>query len=338
MLKNKPIALQAVAVTACMIVAMTCVLYFWSTRNAVNAELAHARSVAEMADSFRHMVANYGGIYVKSETAADVSKLGRFLDVYPGEVVGADGRRKAVSFHQKNPFLALADFSDQVQASPAKSKFKLSSENHMNPGNAPNASEQKAIDALRNSSATEYWFVQGDTLNYARPLRAVPACLACHGDPAKAPPSVLKLYPAPSKALPAGGYGYRDGEVVGISMVTVPHQSPLQMAMAQGTGFWVSLLCLVAIMGGGLLLLWNGILNPVRRQTRYANLLASSTDPASVRIPKLGRFASDSRNEIALQHRALTALHESLITAHRYLTRGQTRSADAPKPRPPSQP
>ena len=336
MLKNKSIALQAVAVTLCMLVAMSCVLYFWSTRNAVNAELAHARTVAEMADSFRNMVANYGGIYVKSESAADVSRMGRFLNVYPGETVGPDGKRKNVEFHQKNPFLALADYSDQVQQSAAKSKFKLSSENYMNPSNAPNAADQQAIDALRNSSDNEYWFVQGGTLNYARPLRAVPACLACHGDPAKAPASVLKLYPAPSKALPAGGYGYRDGEVVGISMVTVPHQSPMQMAMAQGAGFWVSLLCLFAIMGGGLFLLWNGILNPVRRQTRYANQLASSTDPAAVRIPKLGRFASDTHNEIAQQHRALAAVHESLITAHRFLARGLTRAPDAPKTRPPN--
>ena len=334
MLKNKSIAWQAIVIALCMLVATSCVLYFWATRNALNAELSHARTVSEMADAFRTLVANYGGIYVKTETPADVAKIGRFLRVYPSETV-VDGKPQTVNFHQKNPFLSLADFSSQVQASPAKAKFKLSSENYMNPDNAPSATDQKAIDALRQSNDAEYWFVQGGTLNYARPLRAAAACMTCHGDPAKAPASVLKLYPAPAKALPAGGYGYREGEVVGITMVTVPHLSPMQMLAAQGMGFWVSLLCLVAIMGGGLFLLWVGILRPLRSQTRYANHLASNPDPASVRIPKLGSFHADTRNELAQQHRALTALHESLVTAHRYLARGIKRSTDSQPPREP---
>jgi mono/diheme cytochrome c family protein len=272
-----------------------------------------------MADALRTQAAKSGGFYVRRLATDDVAKVGRFLATYDLEAKDKDGNTVALSFHQKNPFLLLADYSAEVAASPAKAKFRLASDNYMNPANAPDLFEVAALTALRASGdKTEYWNLENGQLRYARALRATAACLSCHGDAAKAPSVVRSLYRPPVGSERGGGYGYQEGELVGLTSVTVPHMGPLQMLKSQGVGFWASAVVLLGLMGLSLFLLFRGVVLPIRRQTAYARALAAASDPHEVSPPSQSGTHADN-NELTQALLSMNALNESLATAHDFI-------------------
>ena len=89
------------------------------------------------------------------------------------------------------------ELSDITMASPAKAKFRMTSDRFMNPNNAPSEFDKVAMGVIRDSGASEYSEVRGGQLLYARRLIADKGCLKCHGAPASAPAAVTALYPGP---------------------------------------------------------------------------------------------------------------------------------------------
>jgi len=90
--------------------------------------------------------------------------------------------------------------------------------------------ETEVIDRLRaNTGAEDIVGVRptshGDSLYLARPIKITDgACLACHGDPAKAPKSMLTKYG------PANGFGWKLDEIIGAQIVSVPLTGALRKA------------------------------------------------------------------------------------------------------------
>ena len=81
-------------------------------------------------------------------------------------------------------------------ASPAKAKFRMTSDRFMNPNNAPSEFDKVAMNAIRRIRATEYSEVRDGRLLYARRLVAERAVCAATGCP-PAPAAVAALYPDP---------------------------------------------------------------------------------------------------------------------------------------------
>ncbi len=313
---------QAWLITILIVAAVVSCFLFWAADNARKAELAHSRTVADMADSLRQLVARNGGIYVRRRADEDLGKVGRYLSEYvaepnPGEPVDQPFH----VFHQKNPFLALADYSAEVQQSPAAAKFRLTSDNMMNPANQPDLFDLQALSVMRETGVSEYWQVKGEVLRYARALRADKTCLACHGRPEDAPAVVRSKYKAPDGGRKGGGYGYTLGEVVGVTSVTVPHTGFVTLLVQQSWGFWISIAVILTLIAFVFMQLMRGVVKPLMRLSRYAEDIAHTDDLCSVRQPVFDADESSSRNEIHQQLFALKALHESMRSAVDHITR-----------------
>ncbi len=87
----------------------------------------------------------------------------------------------------------------------------------MNPVNAPDGFDLRAMQALRQNGQREFYEIKSGEMRYARRLVAKDSCMNCHDTPDKAPSTIARLYPGPQ------GYGYVKGDLAGIISVRVPY-------------------------------------------------------------------------------------------------------------------
>lgn len=306
------ITTQASLILVATIGAAVSTLVFWAHDNAMEAELAHARTVTDMADSFRSYVAEKGGLYVRRPLSSDLATVGRYLETMvttdPPEGV------QPYAMHRKPPFAAVLDFSDQVDKSPAAAKFRITSDRPLNRANHADLFELQAITVMREKPGTsEYWTVQNGSLRYARVLVASQACLNCHGSPDAAPESVRAQFPPLAGAVNGGGYGWKVGDVVGVTSASTPHKSLLEMLAGQGAGFWASASVMLSLMLTAFLLIVRGLVKPLREQAAYAMQLAESTSPETIE-PPASSTQHESGNEIHRTGHAIGSLHETVST------------------------
>ena len=111
----------------------------------------------------------------------------------------------------------------------------------------------------------------GRSLFIARPIQVThAACLQCHSTPAVAPASLLRLYGD------ANGFGWKQGEIVGAQIVSVPMDVPLAHAertfaaflLVLGVVFLLTFLALNLMLGAL-------ILRPVRRMSLAADRVST---------------------------------------------------------------
>jgi len=90
--------------------------------------------------------------------------------------------------------------------------------------------EADIINDFRNDGSKTESVVTRETptgrfLTLARPLKVgSPACLTCHSTPENAPPTMVALYGSQN------GFGWKQGEVVGAQVVSIPLAVPLSRA------------------------------------------------------------------------------------------------------------
>ncbi|TVT69359.1 MAG: diguanylate cyclase [Denitromonas halophila] len=151
-----------------------------------------------------------------------------------------------------------------------------------NPRDRANAWEADLIEQLaaaRKKSprdAVELSGVHGSgiarTLYVARPITLTdPSCLSCHGNPALAPESMVKVYGK------EGGYGWKLGQTIGMQIVQVPMLYPLEKARTTFNSFMVSLVVIFGLMFLGLnLALSTMVIEPMARLNRRLEELATT--------------------------------------------------------------
>lgn len=218
----------------------------------------------------------------------------------------------AAAFHRKNPALVQRELSDITMASPAKAKFRMTSDRFMNPNNAPSEFDKVAMGVIRESGASEYSEVRGGQLLYARRLIADKGCLKCHGAPASAPAAVTALYPGPQ------GYGYEEGKLAGVISVAIPLEFSfagfIQRFDAQ---VWAALAAVGLGVVGLLVFIRQQVIVPVRSVRAFA-LAASSSEPGA-KVEKLDFIEGEhtSANEIHELNTAVKAMHTSIDYLYR---------------------
>jgi len=100
--------------------------------------------------------------------------------------------------------------------------IRNASDNPLNPDNQAKDLEKDLLQQFRASRTTQGLNTEGKINGKQYLVSAAPkisnkkGCLKCHGDPAKAPEDVTQSYGTGS------GYGYRMGDIVGVSLVGVP--------------------------------------------------------------------------------------------------------------------
>lgn len=180
-----------------------------------------ARSIADMAENVGVWASAYKGVWVKDDglTSAGVD-IGMHIDTrrYRTEAdATAESHGLYDAYYRKNPALIQRELADVIRQSNSRGKFRLTSDKYMNPMNAPDGFDTRAMAALRSTGQTEYYEVQGGEMKYARRVVAKESCMVCHDTPARAPAAISRLYPGPQ------GYGYVTGELAGIISVRVPY-------------------------------------------------------------------------------------------------------------------
>ncbi|WP_163833530.1 Tll0287-like domain-containing protein [Spartinivicinus ruber] len=186
---------------------------------------SQASGIADMVTHVGHWAGKFkGGVWVKSGVREHFNPQD-YLEkkTYVTELTQENKKRVIIEhYHLKNPSLVQRELSDITLGSSSKVKFRITSDNFLNPRNAPNGFEQQAIKLIKEKfHKSEYYTKSNNQFFYAREIVADRSCLNCHGDPKKAPEKLQELYPGES------GYNYEQGRLAGIVSITLPYESGL---------------------------------------------------------------------------------------------------------------
>lgn len=175
-------------------------------------------------------------------------------------------------------------------------RFREAAINPLNLANRADAYEEQLINRFRFDpdleEQTGFRTMGGhERFFVARPIHVRAACLQCHGSPEAAPPELVKHYGSDS------GFGWREGEIAGMIIVTVPTEDILA---EQATITWK-----VLVLFGGLALVLVGFIYAFfafmvsrrLRQTAAGMKQVAANPAAGARLPtqtkdELGALAS----------------------------------------------
>jgi HAMP domain-containing protein len=154
----------------------------------------------------------------------------------------------------------------------------------------------------------------GHSLFLARPIRAQPECLGCHGLAAAAPATLIARYGRDN------GFGWQANDVIGAQIVSVPLADALEGArgvFARVTAAIVLMLVLLLAVSNGAVY-WL-LVRPLRRMARHAD---------QVSLGQAGdvSFAGGRGDEIGALAEAFERMRKSLEKAKQMLG-GSTRGA-----------
>jgi len=280
---------------------------------------SQAETVADNVDAFGTWVAQYGRVWVKDDARSYLGHLPAY-QVEEGVAATAGSGLKPVHFYSKNPALAQRELSEVVARSSSPSKFRLTSHNVMNPGNAPDPFEVSALHRIRDDGLREYFELTPDGFRYARALYHKASCIGCHGDAAQAPTDVKVRYGT------AHGFGFKEGEVAGIISVRLPARSFWQVAVII-VGGWQLAMILGAFLIAMLFVRF-AIVNPVERLTRATHQI-SLAQPADLGVAGVGRHSRNELHQLAI---AIDRLRRSIHIAMRKLGEDQPMRKLAEEP------
>ncbi|MEJ7932024.1 DUF3365 domain-containing protein [Ramlibacter sp. AN1015] len=184
--------------------------------------------------------------------------------------------RADVFLPQSVPAFAATETINSLRREYPEYSYKEATLNPTNPRNRTADWEADVVNRFRQlpqqpEIVAERDALQGRALYIARPIQVNhPACMQCHGAPSAAPPAMLRIYGE------ANGFGWRQGEIVGAQIVSVPMDVPLRQARATFTTFMVSLSAVFAafFVVLNLMLGWL-ILRPVRLLARSADRIST---------------------------------------------------------------
>lgn len=274
--------------------------YYLLLRQVYYAELQRqAREMADNVDAFGKWVSQYGRVWVKDKAeTAFLSEMSFVTD-------GRDAPGTAVSFYSKNPALAQREFSEVVAKSTTSARFRVTSDNWMNPANKPDPWEARAITAIKNEGLDEYNQIVNGRYRYARKIVDSASCIACHGDPADAPADVTRRYGRER------GYGFKTGDVAGIISVSLPAEPLLAASFGVLGPLEIGLIVLAfAIL---YIFMHYGVARPIRKLTRDAQLI-SIGKPVDLGVKGIRQ---ESRNELGQLALAIARLRTSMELAIR---------------------
>jgi HAMP domain-containing protein len=266
MKKNKISLSTKFIVLFLLIVSLNAFAYYFMLQNIYRQELkSQAKTVVSNVESFGAWVAQHGRVWIK-----EGSKESFLAQELYRESCENEDEQSYVHFYSKNPALAQREFSEVVAKSSSPAKFHMTSQNVMNPVNAPDSFETTALEIATKSGAEEYSeFVNGQ-YRFAQTIYHKASCIVCHGDPAKAPEDVIKRYGSER------GFGFKEGDVAGVISVSIP-ANPLYMRALNFVGVREVLLIIVPF----LIALWfvrTAVISPIRKLTETAHEVSTGRD------------------------------------------------------------
>jgi len=149
----------------------------------------------------------------------------------------------------------------------------------------------------------------GRSLYLARPIKAVASCLVCHSTPDVAPPNMVKVYGN------INGFGWKENEIIGAQIVSVPMALPIRMANAAYRQLMTSLVVIAIVT----LLVLNVALHfAVIRPVRRFSVRADEISKGNMDLPDL---PASGKDEISILAGSFNRMHRSLAKAMKMLDR-----------------
>jgi HAMP domain-containing protein len=172
--------------------------------------------------------------------------------------------------------------------------------------------ESDIISNFRNHTETkelsgERATATGRSLFFARPIVADPPCLECHSTPRAAPVAMIKRYGT------ANGFGWKEGEVVGAQIVSVPMSVPI--AIADRTSKTI-LIYMATVFLVTLLVLNMALSMTVARPVARLSNMADEISKGNLEIAELPVKGKD---EISVLASSFNRMRLSLVKAMRML-------------------
>lgn len=274
-----------------------------------------ASTVADNVQSFGQWVANYGRIWVESDTQTSFLGNKNVIDVkaLPDlERIPSNWlQSRASTMYSKNPALAQREFSEVAWDSSSPAKFRMTSENYMNPLNKPDTFETLAMTRIKESGVAEVdqFDKASSTYRYARAIRHEEGCIACHGSPESAPADVIARYGSER------GFGFEAGDLAGVISVRLPTGSFLSV-LIPFVGATELLLIAMAI-GIPILFMQVSVLKPIKKLADSATQLSIGV----VQELELTKSDQHTKNEINQLGLAIKRLNTSTQMALARMTK-----------------
>jgi protein-histidine pros-kinase len=186
--------------------------------------------------------------------------------------------------------------------------YKEAALNPTNPRDRAVDWEADVINAFRHSSSLkllsgERPAATGQSLYLAQPIRAEAPCLECHSDPGAAPQTMVALYGSDN------GFGWKEGEVVGAQIISVPMSVPLKIADAD---FRSLLESLALVFVASLLVLNLALYSLIARPAAMLSQMANRISLGDLNVPDLPVTGKD---EVADLAGSFNRMRRSLVTA-----------------------
>jgi len=147
----------------------------------------------------------------------------------------------------------------------------------------------------------------GVALYLAHPIAADDTCLGCHGLADQAMPTVVKTYGS------VNGFGWKEKEVIGAQIVSVPMTVPIRIADQAFRGLMINLAAIFVVTLAAIdLSLYLIVIRPVRS-------LATMADRISRGELDLSELPVKGRDEIAGVTQSFNRMYVSLVKAFKML-------------------
>lgn len=210
---------------------------------------------------------------------------------------------------QSVPAFAATEAINTLRKTYGEYSYKEATLNPTNPRNRTADWEADVVQRFRQfpdlqEQIAERQSASGRSLFIAKPIQVShPACLQCHSTPSAAPPTMVRVYGD------SNGFGWKQGEIVGAQIVTVPMAVPLAHAERAFTTFMGSLAAVFVVVFVVLnfMLTWL-ILHPIRR-------LSQAADRLSVGDFGEPEFRETGEDEIAVLGSSFNRMRRSLEKA-----------------------
>ena len=217
------------------------------------------------------------------------------------------------TFHRETvPAFAATELFNYLREKYPEYFYKEATLNPTNPRDRAVDWEEDIIHPFRNRAELtifdgERMTPSGRALYLARPLRAAKSCLECHSTPDAAPPEMIKLYGS------ANGFGWRENEVIGAQIVSVPVALPMEMANREFRQLMTSLIAVgvVTLLVLNLVLVLT-VIRPVSRLSKCADQISKG----QLDVPEL---PAKGKDEISVLAAAFNRMHRSLVAAMKML-------------------
>jgi protein-histidine pros-kinase len=262
--------------------------------------------------------------YTRGEVFAQANSELRLLGDLVKSIKGyiADDMRpwfvKNKQFHSAgfSGIVAVSRVAQNLKEIQGRYAIRNVSDNPLNPANSPEPLERDLLQGFRRDPDVKHLQTQGELggqlmLVTSAPIVSQPGCLQCHGEPDTVHPEITGEYGRTT------GYGYKNGDVVGLELVGVPIADVNALAMER------------SLMAVGLLTLMFGLIfvtiNLLVRRNLISPILEITDAAQAVVKGDLDRTLDIKRNdEIGDLARSVELLRRSFAQVMKRFNRART--------------